>query len=308
MRRQLLPLLLLLLQYAPTGRALRPLPAQKYSCDETTGKCTADDEGGQTQAVCAAACKASLPPPPSPPAPVVVGGGVGAQCSDKKFRCTFMCKTGAFSSCECGCTEQQACDQGYGYPVSCECCSVPTPAPPTPKPPPPTPKPTPPTPKPTPPPTKPPTPPPTPAPLPYDCDKTSYTCAPKAGGAFTTKSTCMANCIMPTPPPTTMYSCNAITGDCFVDAKGTQTQAGCAKACKGTTVPTPRPTAPRGPTPAPAPAKSTAVPLGLGLGLGVPAVAGGLWYRRQRQQVANNHVNHELVTGSGGAAGFYDAL
>ena len=158
-------------------------------------------------------------------------------------------------------------------------------------------------------PTPPPTPPPTPAPLPYDCDKTSYTCAPKAGGAFTTKSTCMANCIMPTPPsPPTMYSCNAITGDCFVDAKGTQTQAGCAKACKGTTVPTPRPTAPRGPTPAPAPVKSTAVPLGLGLGLGVPAVAGGLWYRRQRQQVANNHVNHELVTGSGGTAGFYDAL
>jgi hypothetical protein len=152
------------------------------------------------------------------------------------------------------------------------------------------------------------TPPPTPAPLPYDCDKTSYTCAPKAGGAFTSNSTCMANCIMPTPPPPTMYSCNAITGDCFVDAKGTQTQAGCAKACKGTTVPTPRPTAPRGPTPAPAPAKSTAVPLGLGLGLGVPAVAGGLWYHRQRQQAANNHVNHELVTGSGGTAGFYDAL
>ena len=112
----------------------------------------------------------------------------------------------------------------------------------------------------------------------------------------------------PAPTPAPMYSCNAITGDCFVDAKGTQTQAGCAKACKGTTVPTPRPTAPRGPTPAPAPAKSTAVPLGLGLGLGVPAVAGGLWYHRQRQQAANNHVNHELVTGSGGAAGFYDAL
>ena len=112
----------------------------------------------------------------------------------------------------------------------------------------------------------------------------------------------------PAPTPAPMYSCNAITGDCFVDAKGTQTQTGCAKACKGTTVPTPRPTAPRGPTPAPAPAKSTAVALGLGLGLGVPTVAGGLWYRRQRQQAANNHVNHELVTGSGGAAGFYDAL
>ena len=31
----------------------------------------------------------------------------------------------------------------------------------------------------------------------FDCDKTTFTCAPKAGGAFTTKSICMANSIMP---------------------------------------------------------------------------------------------------------------
>ena len=51
-------------------------------------------------------------------------------------------------------------------------------------------------------PTPPPSVPPTPTPLPYDCDKVSSTCAPKMGGTFTSKSTCMAHCVVPTPPPT----------------------------------------------------------------------------------------------------------
>ena len=93
----------------------------------------------------------------------------------------------------------------------------------------------PPTPPPTKPPTPPPTTPPTPPPLPYDCDKTSYTCAPKAGGAFTTKSTCMAYCIMPppTPPPTpaVMYKCDSSTGQCLPSAQGAQTAAQCAGSC-----------------------------------------------------------------------------
>jgi hypothetical protein len=205
-----------------------------YSCDTSKGTCYVDAESTKTQAACAAACKPTM-----------------YSCNLEKGNC-FVDKGGSQTQTECGSTCKESatfgcnqstgdCEDGMGAQTQAACKAVCKK-------------------------TAPPTPPPTPAPTPpfsYDCSSDKKGCATCAVG---TSGPCKdfdsdypGNCsaypsgkahqcpgsekdccpIVPTPPPPTppptpasMCSCNKLTGQCAVDAKGNQTQSICSAACK----------------------------------------------------------------------------